>query len=188
MNVIRKKINGPANACRATLLAACLFAPGACALDQNNPSPGIGFRAERYKEISAMRQFRSCRDEGFTLDQQAQSRGAYLTSARVLERCESEIGPDHPSIGVEERMKAYAVSIQNHIKGGDRTTARKNLKQFRQKFSGRDFYYPDGTSYILTMETVLGLRDKISYGQFSSLNVNRKLKSEMRRLQHWKNK
>jgi len=146
---------------------------------------------DRFNDLAIMRDFRACKEEGFALDKQAQTsgtRGAYLTSANVLAGCEAKIGPGQAGIGIEERMLAYGISIQNYIKGGDRVSAREKLKNFNTKFSGRDFYYPDGTSYVRTMETILGTKDDISYGEFSALNVNRKLKSEMRRLRYWKNK
>ncbi len=179
-------------ASRLSVLAVGLLALGACVIDQTPPTTSTTeYRMDRFNDLAVMRDFRACKQEGFALDKQAQSsgtRGAYLTSARVLAGCEAKIGPAQVGIGVEERMLAYGVSIQNYIKGGDRVSAREKLKNFNTKFAGRDFYYPDGTSYVRTMETLLGTKDDISYGEFSALNVNRKLKSEMRRLQYWKNK
>lgn len=192
MNMRKNRMNFLSQASRISLLVFGLLALGACVVDQTPPTTSTAeYRMDRFNDLAAMRDFRACKEEGFALDKQAQAsgmRGAYLTSARVLGSCESKIGPSQAGIGVEERMLAYGVSIQNYIKGGDRDSAREKLKSFNTKFSGRDFYYPDGTSYIRTMETLLGTKDDISYGEFSALNVNRKLKSEMRRLRYWKNK
>ena len=39
-----------------------------------------------------------------------------------------------------------------------------------------------------TTEVLLGRTDPISFGQFAALNVNKTVKAEMRRLNHWKDK
>ena len=60
--------------------------------------------------------------------------------------------------------------------------------KFKNRFAEYDFYYPDGTSFIVTMEALLGQREKWTFGEFSALNINDDLKSEMRRVLYWKNK
>ena len=122
------------------------------------------------------------------LSRLAQSAGAYLASARLLEKCEAEMGPSGAGIAVDERISAYALSIQNYFKGGDVEHARANLDKFKRAFPDNDLYYPDGTSFTVTMEAVLGRREVWTFGEFAALNVNRTLKSEMRRLHYWKNK
>ena len=174
-----------------TLILLALPILSACSLEEKKANTISDFHKHRSAEIAAMRQFRSCADEGKTLDQKARmsgGSGAYLASANVLKQCEAEIHPSHNSIATEERMQAYALAIQNYVKGRDITSARAALKKFKIKFSGKDFYYPDGTSFILTMETLLGMHDEMSFGQFSSLNISKTLKKEMRRLHYWKNK
>ena len=176
---------------KMTLL--CLTFPvfGACALQEKTMTSGLEFREARFAEITAMREFRKCNEEGKTLDRKAKGSGrsaAFLTSAKILEQCETEIGPGHQNLATEERMQAYGLAIQNYVKGRDVISARNGLKRFKKKFPNKDFYYPDGTSFIQTMETLIGLQDRMSYGQFSSLNVSKTLKSEMRRLHYWKNK
>tara|TARA_B100000686_G_scaffold354142_1_gene462876 strand:+ start:1482 stop:2057 length:576 start_codon:yes stop_codon:yes gene_type:complete len=177
--------------CRQTVLMLLAITVSACTVHQAPSTSGIGFREQRFADLAAMREFRDCRDEGMKLDRHAAasgSPGTYLTSARVLEQCEKEIGPDQVNVGTEERMQAYALAIQNYFKGRDISSAKDRLKKFKTKFPGHDFYYPDGSSFILTMETLMGMKDRISYGQFSALNVNKALKSEMRRMHYWKKK
>ena len=149
---------------------------------------GIGFRQARYAEISAMRGYRQCRDDALALDGQARAEGSparYLASARLLDKCEAEVGPEAAGVAVDERMRAYAVGIQNHFKGGDVARARSNLETFKATFGGADLYFADGSSFVESMETLLGLRDRKAVGQFSVANVSADLKSELRRVRYW---
>ena len=166
-------------------LVACVSGPNTEMME------GIGFREARYNQIALMRQYRECRNEGLELDKRARisgSAGTYLASARVLEKCETGIGPDGAGLAVDERMRAYALSIQNNFKGGDVEKARTVLDRYKERFSGQDLYYPDGTSFLSTMDSLLGRKEKWSFGEFAALNVNATLKGEMRRLLHWQNR
>ncbi|MCP5366841.1 MAG: hypothetical protein H6907_03255 [Hyphomicrobiales bacterium] len=163
----------------------------ACNTTTDTALEGIGFREARFQEVTAMRDYRQCRDEALELDKQARaggSSGGYLTSARLLEKCESTLGPDVAGIAVDERMRAYALAVQDYIKGGDMQAARRTFDNFKGAFPNHDIYYPDGSSFIVTMEALLGRQDPWSFGQFAALNVNSTLKAEMRRLNYWKNK
>ncbi len=172
----------------AVVLAPIALA--ACGMNQSaGEFGGIGFREARYQEVSAMRGFRQCRDEALQLDAQARSSGdsgRYLASARLLERCESDLGPEAAGISSEERMRAYGLTIQNYIKGGDPASASENLDRFKQAFPRRDLYYADGSSFRETMEVLLGRRDPRDFGQYATLNVSASLKDEMRRIHYWK--
>jgi hypothetical protein len=156
---------------------------------QANNFEGINFREARYVEVEAMRDFRACRDEAVLLDGQARASGdtgRYLASARLLERCESDIGPEAATISREERMRAYGLSVQNYLKGGDAAGARRNLEHFKQAFPDNDLYYADGSSFRETMGVLLGQADSKDFGQFAVLNVTGSLKDEMRRMEYWK--
>lgn len=177
---------------RAALPALALGLLGACSMNgqsSGGPDSGIGFREARFAEISAMREYRSCRDEALELDRQARSRGSsaqYLASAKLIAKCESALGPEMAGIAREERMRAYALVIQNRLKGGDIAGARAGLEKFKSAFAGSDLYFADGTSFAETMELVLGLREPTDVGEFSLANVNGALKSELRRARYWK--
>ena len=179
-------------AARAAVPALALGVLGACSMigsTSGGLDTGIGFRAARFAEIAAMREYRSCRDEALDLDRQARqqdSAGQYLASARLIARCESALGPDMAGIAREERMRAYALGVQNRLKGGDVAGARAGLERFKSAFAGNDLYYPNGTSFTETMELVLGLRDRTAVGEFSLANVNSTLKAELRRARYWK--
>ncbi|GAB6052788.1 hypothetical protein JCM17960_16080 [Magnetospira thiophila] len=172
----------------AVLALLGVLSLGACVTQPPAADAGIGFREARFAEVSAMRDYRKCRDDALTLDRQAReaSDGAkYLASARLLETCESDLGPEAAGVAKEERLQAYALSIQNYLKGGDLMSARTNLDRLSQAHPGVDLYYPDGSSFIDTMEVLLGLRPDHAVARFSDANVNSDLKSEMRRVQYW---
>jgi hypothetical protein len=175
---------------RPVLLSASLLALTGCntPFTANNPPEGIGFREARYEEITSMRSYRSCLDEALEMDSQARasgSKGKYIASARLLETCESELGPESAGVAMEDRMRAYALSIMDYLKGGDLQKANKNFQQFKQTFSGQDLYYGDGSSFVDTMEVLLKQTKPNQFARFSLLNVNETLKSEMRRIDYW---
>ena len=162
-------------------LAAC--APGTATIPE-----GIGFRQARFEEISAMRAFRSCRDEGLELDRQASQGGkpgAYLAAARVLEKCEQDLGPNARTVAVEERMRAYAVGIADTLKGGDAAQARQMLANFKTTFTGSDLYWPDGSSFVDSMELLLGQQPENAAGSLAANNAAPGLRSELRRIYYW---
>ncbi len=173
----------------AVAIAALTLA--ACANNGVSMGEGIGFREARFEQISLMREYRKCRDQGFELDRKARnsgSTGTYLASAQVLEKCEASIGTNGSGIARNERMRAIALSVQNYFKGGDVEHSRDNFDKFKRKFPDHDLYYPDGSSFIVTMDTLLGRKERWTFGEFSALNVNSTLKGEMRRMLYWKNK
>ncbi len=160
----------------------------ACVTQPPSFGSGIDFRESRYNEISAMREYRECRDHALELDREAQAKhdpAKYLASARMIERCEAKLGPDVAGIAVDERMRSYALTIQNHLKGGDIEQARANLDKFTSNFDGRDLYFADGSSFVQTMEVLLGKRGAGSIGRYSDANVNNELKAELRRVRYW---
>lgn len=177
---------------RTVVSALALGVLASCAMDgatTGGPDAGIGFREARFTEISAMREYRSCRDEALVLDRQARLRGSaaqYLRSARIIAKCDSALGPEMAGIAREERMRTYALVVQNRLKGGDVAGARDGLEKFKSAYEGSDLYYPDGTSFTETMELLLSLSDRYSIGEFSLTNVNGTLKAELRRARYWK--
>ncbi|MDP6874303.1 MAG: hypothetical protein QF521_12300, partial [Alphaproteobacteria bacterium] len=183
-----RRLSGRSFAGPALAIAMALLA-GACnPVTTAQQHEGIGFRQARYAEISAMRAYRQCRDDALALDGKARSEGSsarYLASARLLDKCEAEVGPEAAGVAVDERMRAYAVGIQNHFKGGDVAQARSNLNTFQETFDGADLYFADGSSFVESMEILLGLRDRKAIGQFSVANVSADLKSELRRVRYW---
>lgn len=182
--------NGRPRLGAGVLALAGALAASACTLTaEGTPAEGIGFREARFAEISAIRDWRACRDEALDLDRQARKEAAparYLASAKLLEKCEADLGGEAAKVALDERMRAYALSVQNNLKGGDVPRARENLARFRQAFPDSDLYYADGSSFIDTMEILLGLKDRSALAQFAVLNVGDELKAELRRAHYWK--
>ena len=178
------------NPVRITFLLSLCLVMSACNMHINQAhNEGIGYREARFADIFAMRTYRKCRDQALELDRQARKEGVparYLASARLIEKCEAELGSSAAKVGEDERMHAFALSIQNYFKGGDIAKARSNLEKLKEGFSGKDLYLGDGSSFIETMEVILGVTDGTSIHQFSLANVNSDLKAELRRVHYWK--
>lgn len=175
----------------ATLSGAALLL-GACSLTGNSdPLNDVSFREQRFEQMQAINAFEACRDEGLTLDSQARSRasaGAFLTSARVLDSCGADLGGAAPAVSAPERMRVQALAVLNYFKGGDVEQARRAFESFKTRFPDNDLYFADGSSFVETAQVLLGRADPVSFGQFAALNVDDRVKSEMRRLNHWKDK
>ena len=151
------------------------------------PAEGIGFREARFAEVSALRTYRSCRDDAFNLDKMARletSPARYLASAKLFEKCEANLGQEAKSLAKDERMKAYALAVQNYFKAGNIVKAREKLKTFKSTFQNRDLYYSDGSSFIDTMDLLFSLKNSHPK-QMIMANVSGTLKSELRRFRYW---
>jgi hypothetical protein len=175
----------------ATLSGAALLL-GACSLTGNSdPFNDVSFRESRFEQMQSIKAFEACRDEGLTLDSQARSRasaGAFLNSARVLDSCGTNLGSAASAVPKPERMRVQALAALNYFKGGDVEQARLSFEGFKATYPDDDLYFGDGSSFTETTDVLLGRADPISFGQFAVLNVNDRVKSEMRRLNHWKDK
>jgi len=175
----------------ATLSGAALLL-GACSLTGNSdPFNDVSFRESRFEQMQSIKAFETCRDEGLTLDSQARSRasaGAFLNSARVLDGCGVNLGSAASAVPKPERMRVHALAVLNYFKGGEVEQARRTFEGFKATYPDDDLYFGDGSSYTETTEVLLGRADPISFGRFAVLNVNDRVKSEMRRLNHWKDK
>src|SRR5688572_9636735 len=126
--------------CRALRLAVTFLSVGGVLAVSGCTMPssgeGIGFREARFAEMTAIREWQTCRDEALDLDRQAREEGStarYLASARLLEKCESDVGPG-AKVTADERMRAYALGAQNYLKGGDVPKARETLEKMRAAF------------------------------------------------------
>ena len=178
----------------AKRLAAVTLALAALSACQTNligttlSHEGIGNRYKRSTEIAEGRAWRACHEEAILLDAQARksaSAARYIASAKALEACEANLD-NADTVAPDERMKSYAVSVQNYLKGGDVAAARRNLDRFKTAFGGKDLFYPDGSSFSETMEILLGLAEKSAAGAYSIANVSSAVKGEVRRVRYWK--
>ena len=85
----------------------------------------------------------------------------------------------------ERRMRAYALSVQNHLKGGDIAKARENLDAMRASFPKRDLFYSDGSSFTDSMSVLLGEIDVKRTGHLTLYNIPDDLRSELLRARYW---
>jgi len=177
---------------RLAILSGAALLLGACSLTGNSdPLNDVSFRESRFEQMQSINAFEACRDEGLTLDSQARSRasaGAFLNSARVLDGCGANLGSAASAVPIAERMRVHALASLNYFKGGDVEQARRSFEGFKASYPDNDLYFADGSSFTETTAVLLGRTDPISFGQFAALNVNKTMKSEMRRLNHWKDK
>lgn len=149
---------------------------------------GIGYRQARSMELSAMREWRDCRDEALALDEAARrdaNPAQYRASAAMLERCETALGPGVAGLALEERMRAFALAVQNYLKAGDPARARRSLEAFKAGFADRDLYYADGTSFIETMTVLVEVADGRAPRDLLLVNVGSRLRGEIRRMRQW---
>ncbi len=149
------------------------------------------YRMDRYEEMRRIQSFEQCSEEGLTLDAEARSRastGAFLGSARVLEGCISDIAPSADAVPEQQRMRVHALATINYFKGGDVAAARRSLDHFKANHPGQDLYLGNSTSFVESVEILLGQTNGIKIGQFAALNVDASLKREIRRMNYWKNK
>jgi len=96
-------------------LSACNVTMGT----QQSASEGIGFRQARFAEMSAMKAWRDCRDEALALDKSARVKGLaaqYLASAKAIEACEANTGPEISGLNQEERMRTMAIASLNFLR------------------------------------------------------------------------
>tara|TARA_A100001388_G_scaffold187984_1_gene141284 strand:+ start:2239 stop:2805 length:567 start_codon:yes stop_codon:yes gene_type:complete len=176
--------------CTATLLLVGLTG---CVVNDpftGGPTGGIDFKRDNYARAEAIRKWRSCRDSAVALDSQARKSGdvaKYRASAKLLAKCEAELGPEAASAAQDERFRAYAISVQNNLKAGDIAAAREGLSKLRQGFPDKDLYLADGASFIESIEVLTGKTSRESVNDFPMRNVSRELKKELRRIRYWKN-
>lgn len=173
------------------VIAALLTATACTTTGQNGSSDGTSasYRQDRYQEIAALEEFRKCRDRALKLDRRARAngnRGRFLASAELLESCETELGPKAAKSAKAERMRAWALSIQNYIKGGNSAAAAERLQAFRDTFPDRDLYLANGASFTATMSALLGQTSDSELGRLSTLNTTAAVKDELRRMRHWR--
>jgi hypothetical protein len=175
---------------RVVLVLGAFLALGACTTNLGGGSlaEGIGFREARHAEVTSVNSYRICTAEALEMADQARTFGSparHLTAARMFEQCESDLGPEAAQIAQEERMRAYSNSILGYLRGGDVASARANLDHFQDAFPGYDLYLADGSSFIDSMELLLGSTDRTDIAELAVSNISEELRADMRRVRYW---
>jgi hypothetical protein len=174
--------------CAMAALSAC----NPASLGNNTSAEVVGFHQKRLGDLQTINNFESCVEEGISRDSLARDNGdpaQFLSSAKILEGCEYHAIDGTHLIDEEQRMKAYALSIQNYFIGGDVAKAKMNLEQFKTAFHGKDLIYADGTSFVDTYDAMFSYThsDKKSLLNLASLNAKPSVKDEVRRVWYWEN-
>ena len=165
--------------------AAIALSAGLTACQTFGTVPGaesIGYREARFAEIAAIQAWRACRDDALALDRQAQENG---DASKYLAKCEADLGPDGAQAARDERLRAFAVAVQNRLKGGDVVSARSDLEKLKRGFPDQDLYLADGGSFIASMEVLLGIRGQDGIEPFALANIPGPMKVELRRVRYW---
>ena len=102
-------------------------------------------------------------------------------------KCDQIIGNYNTIITQDQRMKNYALSIQNYLKSGRLKVASLKLEDFKNKFD-RDLIYSDGSSFIKNTEAILDIANEKKGLDLEMNNSNRKIKSELKRIWYWSKK
>ena len=158
----------------------------------NNSSKVITSAQSHQKYLNSTREYDKCVDEGYFFDQKASDSrdnaiSLYSKSAEILSKCEQLIGDYSTIITKDQRMKNYALSIQNYLKSGRLKVASSKLEDFKSKFD-RDLIYSDGSSFIKNTEAILDIANEKKGLDLEMTNSNRKIKSELKRIWHWSKK
>ena len=122
-----------------------------------------------------------------TLRAKDNSISLYSKSAEILSKCDQIVGNYNAIITQDQRMKNYALSIQNYLKSGRLKVASLKLEDFKNKFD-RDLIYSDGSSFIKNTEAILDIANEKKGLDLEMTNSNRKIKSELKRIWHWSKK
>ena len=171
------------------VLAASAVLFSACQLNTPNLSAGIDHRTERYDDIITQKTFNDCKQEGHAFDRQASEqrrRELYLASAEKLLSCDGALGENAYLIDVQDRMKTYALGIQNKVKGGDVKGASTALQKFKTYFGGMDLIYENGASFTESYTALLRSNGDADQLRLSSLNAMPQVKKEVKRIWHWR--
>ena len=144
------------------------------------------------KFLNSSREYDRCVDEGHFFDKKASdskdnSISLYSKSADILSKCDQLIGDYNTIVSKDQRMKNYALSIQNYLKSGRLKVASLKLEDFKNRFD-RDLIYSDGSSFIKNTEVILDIGNEKKGLDLEMINSNRKIKSELKRIWHWSKK
>ena len=148
----------------------------------------LEYTQQKNRERLAAQEFASCHQEALIADQSAakNSRPAgYLHSARVLDRCLTEVSAYSQAVESVELMRTHALMVQNYFKAGEITSAKRAFNGFRSQYPGQDLFFADQSSFIDTMSLLLGEAGPSAALPGSSLNVNPRIKAEVRRINYW---
>ena len=174
--------------CAVAALSAC----NPASLSGATSAEVVDFHQMRLGDLQTINDFESCVEDGISRDSMARDNGdpaQFLSSAEILEGCEYHVINAAHLVPEDQRMKVYALSIQNYFIGGNVAKAKTNLEKFRTTFHGKDLIYADGTSFTDTYDVLFSYthNDKKSLLNLASMNAKPSVKDEVRRVWYWEN-
>ena len=157
-----------------------------------NKNTAIENRITSINQASLTRNYQKCVEDGKKIDHLASqdmvnSKSLFYKSANILTKCEEMIGNNNHFVSEENRMKNFALSIQNFLKSGNINQARLKLKTFKNKFN-KGLMYPDGSDFISNIEILVNYQDPKKELNLAMVNANKKIKNELKRAWHWSKK
>jgi uncharacterized protein YceK len=108
----------------------------------------------------------------------------YYSSARAMDHCLADVADDEV-LDSPVAMQAQALMTMEFIKAGDLDAARTALDEFEDRYPNLDLYFADGASFVESAGLLLGGYVQRDVAAGSLLNVGKKLKSELRRVDYW---
>ena len=174
------------------MIAFSSFALVSCNLTSENKNARIETAINNVKISSLHRSYNKCVDDGKSFDALASSKkeGAdslYNQSAKILTDCDFLIKNNPYAINENERMKNFALTIQNYIKAGNLIQASINFNEFKNIFN-KDLIYQDGSSFIENIKTLLAHNNQNVSLEFALVNNSKIVKSELKRINYWSKK
>ena len=142
--------------------------------------------------LTVSREYKNCINEGMYFNKKASessdsSISLYSKSADILSKCDQMIGDYNTVVDQEKRLKNNAFAIQNYLKSGRLKVASLKLQEFRERFK-RDLIYPDGSSFVENVESILDFSNEKNSLELELTNNNKKIKNELRRAWYWTKK
>jgi hypothetical protein len=163
-----------------------------CNITNDNKNARIETAISNVKISNSLRSYNKCVEDGKSFDSLAatkneEAESLYNKSARILNDCDFIISDNPYIVNEKERMKNYALSIQNYIKAGNLIQASLNFRDFQKTFD-KDLTYKDGSSFAENIETILTYNETNGSGAFALVNNSRSIRKELKRIKYWSKK
>ena len=170
-------------------IALSSFSLASCNISTNSQSAKIQNSIDYSKVNSLYRTYNKCIDNGKNFDELASKRNTaanslYNKSAKILTDCEILIKENPYVIDENERMKNFALTIQNYIKAGNLIQASINFKDFQDTFNN-DLIYDDGSSFSENISSILEYKNANISSKFALINNSKIIRTEMKRINYW---
>lgn len=129
--------------------------------------------------------FYQCRGEVNTMmlgnNNAAQLHGA----AKVAEQCLTELDAAPNSISQQQAMRLHALSVYAYLAAGDAERATVQLQTLELQYPHHDLYLADGSSFVQSLQLLLGEVAISQANPQSLLNASATVKQEIQRIQYW---